>query len=115
MTTEQCYASFGGNYAETLSRLGKESLIKRILLKFPADNNFSLLCSSLAEGDTPTAFRAVHTLKGVALNLGLSSLAASSSELTELLRGGSQAGYEPLLEKVRADYDLIIEVLRQID
>ena len=34
-------------------------------------------------GDTTTAFRAVHTLKGVALNLGLGSLAHASSQMTE--------------------------------
>ena len=37
-------------------------------------------------GDTTTAFRAVHTLKGVALNLGLGSLAHASSQMTETLR-----------------------------
>ena len=37
-------------------------------------------------GDTTTAFRAVHTLKGVALNLGLGSLAHASSQMTEALR-----------------------------
>ena len=37
-------------------------------------------------GDTTTAFRAVHTLKGVVLNLGLGSLARASSQMTEALR-----------------------------
>ena len=37
-------------------------------------------------GDATTAFRAVHTLKGVALNLGLGSLAHASSQMTEALR-----------------------------
>ena len=37
-------------------------------------------------GDATTAFRAVHTLKGVALNLGLGSLAHASSQMTEVLR-----------------------------
>ena len=37
-------------------------------------------------GDTTTAFRAVNTLKGVALNLGLGSLAHASSQMTEALR-----------------------------
>ena len=37
--------------------------------------------------DAKTAFRAVHTLKGVALNLGLTALAGVCSEMTEALRG----------------------------
>ena len=37
-------------------------------------------------GDATTAFRAVNTLKGVALNLGLGSLAHASSQMTEALR-----------------------------
>lgn len=44
------------------------------------------LTNAMNTGDTTTAFRAVHTLKGVALNLGLGSLAHASSQMTEALR-----------------------------
>lgn len=42
---------------------------------------------SVDAADAKTAFRAVHTLKGVALNLGLTALAGVCSEMTEALRG----------------------------
>ena len=53
---------------------------------FPGDDSMQNLTNAMNAGDTTTAFRAVHTLKGVALNLGLGSLAHASSQMTEALR-----------------------------
>lgn len=61
-----------GGYGEAKARFQNDERIVRFLNMFP--------------GDTTAAFRAVHTLKGVALNLGLGSLAHASSQMTEALR-----------------------------
>ena len=42
---------------------------------FPGDDSMQNLTNAMNTGDTTTAFCAVNTLKGVALNLGLGSLA----------------------------------------
>lgn len=54
-------------------------------------------------GAATTAFRAVHTLKGVALNLGLGSLAHASSQMTEALRGQDSMpeSVQPLMWRCR--------------
>ena len=80
-------ASIGGDYGEAKARFQNDERIVRFLNMFPGDDSMQNLTNAMNTGDTTTAFRAVHTLKGVALNLGLGSLAHASSQMTEALRG----------------------------
>lgn len=104
MTITECYAALGGDYNEVLGRLRSERLISKFVLKFPDDESYSLLLDSMENGNDAEAFRAAHTIKGMCQNLGFTVLAASSSELTEALRGGDKAKAETLLPKVKEDY-----------
>lgn len=104
MNLEQCYAAFGGDYAETLLRLGKESLVMKLLKRFLQDDSMEKLAQALSASDVQTAFTCAHTLKGVALNLGFSALSASSAALTEQLRSGSSDDAAELFAAVQADY-----------
>lgn len=79
-------ASIGGGYGEAKARFQNDERIVRFLNMFPGDDSMQNLTNAMNTGDTTTAFRAVHTLKGVALNLGLGSLAHASSQMTEALR-----------------------------
>lgn len=72
MKLDEFFRCVGGGYGEAKARFQNDERIVRFLNMFP--------------GDATTAFRAVHTLKGVALNLGLGSLAHASSQMTEALR-----------------------------
>lgn len=78
-------ASVGGDYGEAKARFQNDERIVRFLNMFPGDDSMQNLTNAMNTGDTTTAFRAVHTLKGVALNLGLGSLAHASSQMTEAL------------------------------
>ena len=66
--------------------------------------------------DAKTAFRAAHTLKGVALNLGLTALAGVCSEMTEALRGSDTlpASAPALFEAVQREYDRVTGALAQL-
>ena len=77
---------YGGGYGEAKARFQNDERIVRFLNMFPGDDSMQNLTNAMNTGDTTTAFRAVHTLKGVALNLGLGSLAHASSQMTEALR-----------------------------
>lgn len=79
-------ASIGGDYGEAKARFQNDERIVRFLNMFPGDDSMQNLTNAMNTGDTTTAFRAVHTLKGVALNLGLGSLAHASSQMTEAQR-----------------------------
>lgn len=94
MTIEECYKNVGADYADVIRRLGSEETARYFALKFLNDGTFSQLESALNAGDGETAFRAAHTLKGIALNLGFDSLYKADFDLTEKLRGRSTDGCE---------------------
>ena len=86
MTLKEFYAAVGGDYDATLNRIPKESMVLRFVKKYADDKTYAQLTEAVNAQDWETAFRASHTLKGVALNLGLGSLAHASSQMTEALR-----------------------------
>lgn len=113
MTLSECYNLAGGDYEEVVERIGNEILVERFLLKFLHDPSYVQLTAALEENDVQSAFRAVHTLKGVCLNLGLTDLFQVSSALTEKLRGMDMSGYEPYFAKVQKEYQRVSDTLQQ--
>ena len=87
MTLEEFYAKIGGNSADVLRRLPSEAMVRKFIGKYPADTSWGSLESAINSQDWEAAFRAAHTLKGVAQNLGFQRLYLSSAALTEALRG----------------------------
>lgn len=79
MTLDQFYRAVGGTAAEAAPRLGGADATRRFLRLFPLDDSFPRLSEALGRGDVQTAFRAAHTLKGVAANLGLERLRSLAS------------------------------------
>lgn len=117
MTVEQCYIKMGGDYADAISRLRTDDRIKRFLIKVSEDASFSNLCAGIASHNIEEAFRAAHTLKGVCANLSITALQRSASAMTEVLRGKTEysAEFEPYLDKVKADYAVTIDCIKNID
>ncbi len=83
----------------------------------PQDNSLPLLKEAAAAGDVPTAFRAVHTLKGIALNLGLTGLAAACGTMTEALRSRDTLPEQTdvLLRAVDRDYQKVCDTLARLN
>ena len=98
MTTAEFYDYVGGDYDDVKYRFMKDELT-----------------AAVAAGNSEGAFRAVHTLKGVALNLGLSSLANACSAMTEAIRGRSEMCSPELYEAVRAEYARVRDGLDRLD
>lgn len=112
MTMQECYKAIGADYDDVLGRLRSERLIQKFVLKFLEDGSYDLLCSSMAEGDLDTAFRASHTIKGVCSNLGFTQLGKSSHDLTEALRARKGEEAAGLLGQVQTDYDKTVSAIR---
>ena len=72
---------------------------------------YSLFEESWAKKDYETAFRAMHTLKGVAVNLGFTALYNVSSALTEKLRSQEYDNLDGLIADVKKQYDIVIEAI----
>lgn len=85
ITLETFYRLLGAEAEQVTVRLGSEALVRRVLLKFPDDPNCAELVSSLEQDRLPDAFRAAHTLKGIAANLGFEALRRAADVITEAL------------------------------
>lgn len=116
MTVKECYAKIGGNYEDVLRRLSDEARIERFLGKFLQDRSYPDLLLSIEQENVQEAFRAAHSLKGICLNLGLSALAQSSSQLTEALRGCAEFSDSAgeLLRQVTADYEKTVRFIKAL-
>lgn len=88
MELKEIYDECGGGFEEALTRFKTEEKLKRFIQLFLEDDSFSSLKEAVEKEKWDEAFRNVHTLKGVALNMSFKDLAKSSSDLTEQLRGG---------------------------
>ena len=81
MEVKTFYEQLGMGYEDVSGRLGSDALIKKFVLKYPGDPSFNQLKDALAAQDWELAFRASHTLKGVAQNLGMDRLYKTAATL----------------------------------
>ena len=111
----------GADVDNTISRfMGKEDLYLKFLNKFQNDQSFTNIKQSIAEENAVESFKAAHTLKGVAANLGLDPIAKGASDITELLRGKedfSEVDMEQLntiKETLEIDYTSFMDILTDV-
>ena len=76
-----------------------------------------MLADAIEGQDWEAAFRAAHTLKGIALNLSLVRLAEACAAMTEALRGSAvmPANVRALHDAVAREYALVTETLSQLE
>lgn len=117
MKLNEFYVAVDGNYEDAMARLQNEMFVGKFLRMLPRDGSMMLLEKAMADGRANDAFRAVHTLKGIALNLSLTKLAAACSRLTEALRGADTIPQQAreLLIPVRQEYARIRAALEELD
>lgn len=90
------------------------SLYERFLRKFSQDPTYESLRSAHEQGDANGYLTAVHTLKGVAGNLGLTQLFTCCTQLLTALRGGQTlAQTQSLGEQLDAEYQRIKKLIEQ--
>lgn len=114
MTVENFYEYIRGDYVGTKARLMTDERILRFVNKFPADGSYRLLLDSIASSNVEEAFRAAHTIKGVAQNLGFTALYLSSQQVTEILRGGSLDVADKMPELTKC-YELTIDGINKLN
>ena len=113
MTLREFYEVTGGDYGDVMGRFVTEERVLRFVRKFPADGSFAALKSSLADGNAQEAFRAAHTVKGVAQNLGFDRLFVTAEKVTNILRGGSLE-VDALMPKLEELYNLTITAINNL-
>lgn len=110
MTVNEFYQKVDGDYTDAINRLQSDVLIRKFLKMLPGDNSMTLLAEAVEKSEAAQAFRAVHTLKGMALNLSLSALAEVCSAMTEL---PAEAGQ--YYDAVRREYERVREALEELE
>lgn len=110
----------GADVDNTIHRfMGKETLYLNFLGKFQKDQSFSNIQKHLEDQNAEEIFKAAHTLKGVAANLGLDPIADCASELTELFRSQQQFAdvdmekLEKIKTKLHDTYHALLKVITE--
>ena len=91
------------------------AMIRKFVGKYPQDPTYTQLCSAVEAGDWEAAFRASHTMKGLAQNLNFDRLYRVSLALTEALRGREPLTDYSLLDAVSAEHTTLIDAISQLD
>ena len=88
----------GAEVEDTLDRLmGDEEMYLEYLQKLPENENIIKLRAAVDKRDAEEAMREVHTLKGVALNLGLLPLVDVCMDmLMDFREGKPEEGFEQI-------------------
>ena len=115
MKLDEFFRCVGGDYGEAKARFQNDERIVRFLNMFPGDDSMQNLTNAMNAGDTTTAFRAVHTLKGVAQNLGFDRLYAVSVPLTEAMRGAKPLDDFSLLAAVQTVQAETLAAIAKLD
>ena len=114
MKLDEFFRCVGGGYGEAKARFQNDERIVRFLNMFPGDDSMQNLTNAMNTGDTTTAFRAVHTLKGVAQNLGFDGLYRAAFALTEEMRGGKPLTDTALYDAVAQQQQIVLDAVRQL-
>ena len=108
----------GADVDTALNRfMGNEALYIKFLTKFEKDESFANIEKYVAEKNAEEIFKAAHTLKGVAANLGLDRIAQHASDVVEIFRGKNQFDeadtdrLETIMEDLRSTYQELIRVI----
>lgn len=105
----------GVDVEETLKRfMGKEEFYEKILLKFKEDRTFERYQKAAGEEDWEEVFRELHTLKGVASNLGMAVLTEKTSHAVEKLRENNLEGIKKDLEEMEAAYKKVMCAIEKL-
>jgi len=116
MDVKEVYKAAGGNYDDAMSRMMKEERMVKFLKMFLRDNSYEQLIAGVEAGDAKLAFSGAHTLKGVAANVGLITLAEQASQITEALRGADTVDAAvPMVDAVKKAYETAKTAIEQLD
>lgn len=102
----------------TLENLGGDHELLREIMDFFVElmpQQIEDLAAAVLAGDVATVGLQAHGMKGGAGNVGAIRVAATARELEMLAKGGSLAGAPELVQRLRADFRDVHQVLPRLD
>lgn len=99
---------------DTLDRLmGDEEMYEEFLHKFPDNQNIIKLRECVDAGDAEQAMKEVHSLKGVALNLGLLPLVDVCMDMLMDFREGKTESAMQQIDQVEENFKKWADVIKE--
>lgn len=103
----------GYDFDGVMDRLaGSEELYEELLQQFLEEDNLTQVLDDYQNRDYEALFMKIHTLKGVAGNLGLTRVYEESSDLTEKLRAKDYTNLQFCVDALEKAYTDCIELLK---
>lgn len=116
MDAREVYLELGEDYEEVVGRLVTDERVAKYLKKFADGNGIADIHGFLAEENYEEAFRLIHSVKGMAMNMGLTKLINCSSELCEELRGGRpNKPIDDMIVKVEEEFARVKDTVSKLD
>ncbi len=104
----------GNDIDSAIERMaGSERLFCKFINMFPNDKSMDELTVAVAEQDAKKALSAVHTLKGVSANLGLTKLFEICSTMVIKFRAEDFENAFACFDEVKKQYDEIICIINK--
>jgi two-component system sensor histidine kinase/response regulator len=91
---------------------GNPKRYEMLLRKFAESANVEEIHAALDAGDTATAARAAHSLKGAAANLGAAAVANSAAEAETAIKAGQPV--QPLLDTLATHLHAVVQAIRSV-
>lgn len=106
MLSIEALRTFGADVDEGIARcMNKADFYLMLVGKATEDQKLAQLSAQLQQKDYAAAFETAHSLKGMFSNLSLTPLTKPISEMTELLRRGTDTDYSALMEEAAAQFE----------
>lgn len=116
MTVKELYENLDEDYNEVYSRLENDEWIAKYLKKFKDGDYKMIMNRAINEGDWVEGFKMAHSIKGLALNLGLGRLAECSVALSDALRDGvPKIDITGMLLELNHEYDRVIGEITKLE
>lgn len=114
MKLTEFYTQINGDYTDVITRFGTQQRTQRFVSLFATDTSYNQFITAMNAKDYQEAFRAIHTLKGICLNLGFTSLLTPVSEITELLRNDDVDSAKGFIPELSSLMELHLNALNQL-
>lgn len=108
MDVQELYDTIGGDYKDVIGRFCNDQRVSKFVKLFLVDDSYQNFIIAFDKKDYENAFRSIHTLKGVCLNLGFISLFKIVDEMTELIRAKEYDSASLLVGDLSQIYDKYI-------
>ena len=106
MLTVETLRAYGADVDDGIVRcMGNAAVYMKLVDKFLDDTRLDTLEQQIAQGDLRAAFETAHALKGMCANLAITPITVPVTEITELLRSGTQTDYSELLVQAKAQFE----------